>query len=115
MPKSRMSADHLTPTRANHLHSLSSPSGSSSKKSVFKTDNETPWTAQSLPSYIHLEFPTPLDNATHIALTFQGGFVGTTAFVYVATKAKNEGEAEVGLMMGGKIYPEDKNKRQVFE
>jgi hypothetical protein len=33
----------------------------------------------------------------------------------VALKAANEGEVDVGLMMGGKIYPEDKNRRQVFE
>ena len=69
-----------------------------------------------MPSSIHLVFPTPVENATHIALMFQGGFVGTTAVVYVATRRGHESsEIDLGLSMGGKIYPEDKNKRQVFE
>lgn len=95
---------------------LESPAGSSSKKAILKPDNETPWTAQKLPSSIHLFFPTPIADASHIALTFQGGFVGTSAVVYIATKPRSsESEVDLGLCMGGKIYPEDKNKRQVFE
>lgn len=36
--------------------------------------------------------------------------------VYVATRSgTKESEVDLGLMMGGRIYPEDKNKRQVFE
>jgi len=63
-----------------------------------------------------LIFPTPIADATHIALTFQGGFVGNSATVYVAAKARNqETDVDLGLMMGGKIFPEDKNKRQLFE
>ena len=37
------------------------------------------------------------------------------ASVYLAVRPKgNEGKISLGLSMGGKIYPEDKNKRQVF-
>ena len=49
-------------------------------------------------------------------LTFPGGFVGTEAMLYAATQGKgHESEVQMGLMMGGKIFPEDKNKRQVFK
>lgn len=36
--------------------------------------------------------------------------------VYIASKSPNEAsEVSLGLQMGSYIYPEDKNKRQVFE
>jgi hypothetical protein len=41
-------------------------------------------------------FPTPVENATHIALMFQGGFVGTTAVVYVATRRGHESRIDEG-------------------
>ena len=88
----------------------------STKKSIIKPDNENPWTATALPSSVLLVFPEAIPNATHLALTFQGGFVGTTAMVYCATKPHDiENDVDLGLTMGGYIYPEDKNKRQVFE
>lgn len=43
-----------------------------------------------------------------MALVFQGGFAGTAMSVYVAT----EGEE---LKLGGRLFPEDRNRRQVFE
>ena len=97
-------------------HSLSSSSSSATKKSILSSEHESPWTSNVLPSSIHLIFPTPITEATHIALTFQGGFVCTSAMIYVATKSRDkESLVDLGLMMGGKLYPEDRNRRQIFE
>ncbi|ORY28520.1 hypothetical protein BCR39DRAFT_468216, partial [Naematelia encephala] len=97
--------------------STSHPASSSIKRSLISSSNDDEaFTASSLPSSVHLIFPTPLEGVTHLALTFQGGFAATTATVYVALRPHgDESGIQLGLMMGGKIYPEDKNKRQVFE
>ncbi|ORX37951.1 hypothetical protein BD324DRAFT_623930 [Kockovaella imperatae] len=96
--------------------SLSGASSSSLRKSLIDSQNETPWTAPSLPASIHLRFSEPTDSATHIALTFQGGFVGTKASLYLASRGQDGRQADQpGLELGGKIYPEDKNKRQIFQ
>lgn len=52
-----------------------------------------------------------------MAFTFQGGFVGTSVSVWAAEEkdAEKEGIIRLGLELGGKIYPEDRNKRQIFE
>ena len=76
---------------------------------VFETHNECSiLSAQGLPQHCHLSFPTPIQGATHMALVFQGGFAGTAMSVYVAI----EGEE---LKLGGRLFPEDRNRRQVFE
>lgn len=65
------------------------------------SDSEDAWTAPVVPAHIVLTFPDPIA-ASKLALTFQGGFVATS----------------VGVTLGevtAKVYPEDKNKRQVFE
>lgn len=49
--------------------------------------------------------------ATHIAITFQGGFVGTKIAVSVASSAE---PSETELRLVGRIYPEDNSRRQVF-
>ncbi|WVQ96187.1 hypothetical protein IAU59_003290 [Kwoniella sp. CBS 9459] len=95
--------------------SVSSTAQGSSKKHLLDpttNDEEIPWSSN-IPSWVHLTFPTPI-KASHFAIEFQGGFVGTSASVWVARSEDAEGGVGLGLMMGGKVYPEDKNKRQVF-
>ncbi|CAK9784186.1 unnamed protein product [Cutaneotrichosporon oleaginosum] len=64
-------------------------------------DDDAAWTSPSSPTSITLEFPTPV-TARRLALTFQGGFVATSIVI----------SAEEEL---GKVYPEDVNRRQVFD
>ncbi|OCF37073.1 hypothetical protein I317_07376 [Kwoniella heveanensis CBS 569] len=95
--------------------SVSSTAQGSSKKHLLDpstNDEEIPWSSN-IPTWVHLTFPTPI-KASHFAIEFQGGFVGTSAAVWVARSEDAEGGVGLGLMMGGKVYPEDKNKRQVF-
>lgn len=89
---------------------------SSGKKSSILLDSEDGITLSSIPAHVHLLFPTHVEGASHVAMTFQGGFAPTSAMVYVATKHK-EGSADVdlGLMMGARIHIEDNSKRQVFK
>ncbi|WWC65646.1 uncharacterized protein I303_108267 [Kwoniella dejecticola CBS 10117] len=96
--------------------SVSSTAPGSSKKHLLNpsaSDEGIPWSSN-IPSSLHLTFDTPVQ-ASHFALTFQGGFVSTAVSVWVARSEDAEGGVGLGLMMGGKIYPEDRNKRQVFE
>ncbi|WVF68650.1 hypothetical protein IAT40_003420 [Kwoniella sp. CBS 6097] len=95
--------------------SVSSTAQGSSKKHLLDpttNDEEIPWSSN-IPTWVHLTFPTPV-KASHFAIEFQGGFVGTSASIWVARSEDAEGGVGLGLMMGGKVYPEDKNKRQVF-
>lgn len=42
--------------------------------------------------------------------------MGTTTTVYVATRRPGEAShVQLGLTMGGRIYPQDKSMRQVFK
>ncbi|EIW71724.1 hypothetical protein TREMEDRAFT_60640 [Tremella mesenterica DSM 1558] len=91
---------------------VSSTAPQTSKKALLTSSDEC-WTSTSLPSFVHLILPNPLNNVTHLALTFQGGFVATTISIYIAFQA-GESDVNLGLAFGGKIYPEDKNKRQIF-
>ncbi|OCF77791.1 hypothetical protein I204_01792 [Kwoniella mangroviensis CBS 8886] len=96
--------------------SVSSTAPGSSKKHLLNpsaSDEGQPWSSN-IPSSVHLTFDTPI-RASHFALTFQGGFVSTSIAVWVARSEDAEGGVGLGLMMGGKVYPEDRNKRQVFE
>ncbi|WWC93061.1 uncharacterized protein L201_008025 [Kwoniella dendrophila CBS 6074] len=96
--------------------SVSSTAPGSSKKHLLNpsaSDEGQPWSSN-IPSSVHLTFDTPIQ-ASHFALTFQGGFVSTAISVWVARSEDAEGGVGLGLMMGGKIYPEDRNKRQTFE
>ncbi|AFR95412.1 hypothetical protein C343_03510 [Cryptococcus neoformans C23] len=91
----------------------------SSKKHLLSPSSsggENPPWSSTAPSSLQLSFPTPVA-ATHVAFTFQGGFVGTSVGVWVAEEkdAEKEGVIRLGLELGGKIYPEDRNKRQIFE
>ena len=49
---------------------------------------------------------------THLAITFQGGFSGTTVGLYLASERVGINGADgfdVGLIFAGKIYPKDGN------
>lgn len=66
---------------------------------------------QGLPQHIHFVFPHEIP-ATHVALTFQGGFSGTAAGVWIATGppgGKQRTKVDLGLVFGGKIHPQDGN------
>jgi hypothetical protein len=97
--------------------SRTSPLAPGSSKRALLCDSEDALTFATTPAFVHLTFPSPVQGATHLALTFQGGFVGTSAMVYVGTQPK-EGEGAVvlglGLVMAGRIHPEDISRRQVF-
>lgn len=105
-------APRLTPCRVS-----STLDKTASKKNLLDGSDETCWSsAQGLPQHIHLAFPKLLP-ATHIALTFQGGFVGTTCEVYLATARPGLESAEVGLglVYAGALHPKEGNARQIFE
>ncbi|KZV67603.1 galactose-binding like protein [Peniophora sp. CONT] len=77
----------------------------------FLTDGspETCWTSQQgSPQYIQMLFPSPV-LLRQIAITFQGGFVGTSCTV--DTRASDSGDwAKLTA-----VYPEDVNRKQVFD
>ncbi|TYJ54705.1 hypothetical protein B9479_004645 [Cryptococcus floricola] len=111
----------------------SAPLPGSTKKHILSPDSSSgenlplslsaPSASTSTPSplaapFVHLVFPAgEAPQASHLALTFQGGFVGTSVNVWVGEEidSEREGEVELGLELGGRIYPEDKNRRQIFE
>ncbi|GMK57567.1 hypothetical protein CspeluHIS016_0404010 [Cutaneotrichosporon spelunceum] len=70
------------------------------RTSILK-DDDAGWTSTSTPTSISLRFPTPL-TASKIAITFQGGFVATSITISARTTL-------------AKVFPEDVNRRQVFE
>ncbi|KAI0031256.1 galactose-binding like protein [Vararia minispora EC-137] len=77
----------------------------------FLTDGsaETCWTSQQgSPQYIQLLFTASVI-PRRISLTFQGGFVGTKCVVEV--QQREEG----GWMNAARLYPEDVNRKQVFD
>ncbi|KAI0778807.1 galactose-binding like protein [Trametes elegans] len=81
----------------------------------FLTDGspETCWTSQQgTPQYIQLSFPSPV-LPKRVEITFQGGFVGTRCSVEVLSKAA-EGE-DATWQVFTRIYPEDVNRKQVFD
>ena len=65
---------------------------------------------QGLPQWISLRV-NKLTPITHVAITFQGGFSGTTAGVYLASDRPGKASegVDLGLVFGGKIYPKDSN------
>lgn len=85
--------------------SVSATASGTSRRALL-ADDENAWTAPSSPAHIVLAFPEPIA-AQRLALTFQGGFAATT----IGVTATVDGE-ETSL---GKVYPEDVNRRQVFE
>lgn len=89
-----------------------SPGPPVSERRALLTDPDTPLQFPSTPAWLQLSMPEPVAGATHVALTFQGGFVGTNISVSVATALNG---ADEPLVAGGKIYPEDNSKRQVFK
>lgn len=109
---SSVSSSHL----ADQFSTSSSTPSASRKALISPNSSESEPVTLTVPATLHLVFPTPVKGATHLALTFQGGFVASQSMVYCATRRQeNESEVRLGLIMGGRIYPEDKNKRQVFE
>ncbi|KAJ9112630.1 hypothetical protein QFC19_000650 [Naganishia cerealis] len=71
---------------------------------------------QGLPQSVRLSW-NELIPATHFAITFQGGFSATAVSVYVAAlrPGKHVDNLDLGMVLGGKVYPKDGNGRQVFE
>ena len=65
---------------------------------------------QGLPQYIQISFPSPVTPKC-LAITFQGGFVGTRCVV--DAMALSDSEKQWHTLT--RIYPEDVNRRQVFD
>ncbi|CEL61868.1 Nuclear receptor 2C2-associated protein OS=Danio rerio GN=nr2c2ap PE=2 SV=1 [Rhizoctonia solani AG-1 IB] len=85
------------------------------KKNLIDGSPETCWTsAAGLPQTIELVFSDPV-TPTQLALTFQGGFVGTRCTVYGILRQDIE-DADDGSKWQSitQIYPEDINRRQTF-
>ncbi|CAE6482186.1 unnamed protein product [Rhizoctonia solani] len=86
------------------------------KKNLIDGSPETCWTsAAGLPQSVELAFSDAVTPA-RLALTFQGGFVGTRCTVYGITSCSGE-DAEEGSKWQAiaQIYPEDINRRQTFD
>ncbi|KAL7424927.1 hypothetical protein Q5752_000614 [Cryptotrichosporon argae] len=85
-----------------------------SRRAVLSASDDC-WTAPACPATLHLIPPAAVP-ARQVALTFQGGFAATSVAVYVAVLPNEDGgDISLGLELGGKIHPEDKNARQVFD
>ena len=99
--------------------STSPAASGSNKRSLLAPDpsGESQWTSLSTPAYITLSFDKPLVDATHFAITFQGGFSGTSMMLSFATPTREEDsdKPELGMMLGGRVWADDTSKRQVFE
>ncbi len=74
--------------------------------------------------------PIEVGAATHFAITFQGGFAGTSMMLSVGMpRGSGEGrvgeadaglevrvgEEQSGLVRAGRVWAEDNSRRQVFE
>ncbi|KZT08734.1 uncharacterized protein LAESUDRAFT_723653 [Laetiporus sulphureus 93-53] len=82
------------------------------KKFLTDGDPETCWTSQQgLPQFIQLSFPAPI-LPKRFAITFQGGFVGTRCTVEIPEETGPEKTIWQTLVQ---IYPEDVNRKQIFE
>lgn len=73
---------------------------------------DSPIFGQGLPQHVHIVFDRVVVPKS-IALTFQGGFVGTRCAISVISLANED--ATSGLKHLTTIYPEDVNRRQIFE
>ncbi|KAI0931593.1 hypothetical protein AcW1_001045 [Taiwanofungus camphoratus] len=83
------------------------------KKFLTDGDPETCWTSQQgTPQYIQLSFPLPVI-PTRIALTFQGGFVGIRCSVEIQSPQESANESAWQKLTH--IFPEDVNRKQVFD
>ncbi|QRW17061.1 hypothetical protein RhiXN_05063 [Rhizoctonia solani] len=86
------------------------------KKNLIDGSPETCWTsAAGLPQSIELGFSDPV-TPTQLALTFQGGFVGTRCAVYgiLHQDSQDASDALSKWQPIAQIYPEDINRRQTF-
>ncbi|CAE6525961.1 hypothetical protein RSOLAG22IIIB_02800 [Rhizoctonia solani] len=86
------------------------------KKNLIDGSPETCWTsAAGLPQSVELSFSDAV-TPKQLALTFQGGFVGTRCTVYGIVSHEGEG-GENGSKWKtiAQIYPEDINRRQTFD
>ncbi|KAI0368878.1 galactose-binding like protein [Pilatotrama ljubarskyi] len=83
------------------------------KKYLTDGSPETCWTSQQgTPQYIQLSFPSPVI-PKRVELTFQGGFVGTRCTVEVLPTTEAGSEAKWRTL--ARVYPEDVNRKQIFE
>lgn len=86
------------------------------KKNLIDGSPETCWTsAAGLPQSIELQFPDAVSPA-QLALTFQGGFVGTRCTVSGMTSQGDvDGEQDQPQWRFiARVFPEDINRRQTF-
>ncbi|QRW03007.1 nuclear receptor 2C2-associated protein [Ceratobasidium sp. AG-Ba] len=86
------------------------------KKHLVDGSPETCWTSTAgLPQSIELQFYEAV-NPTQLALTFQGGFVGTKCTIYGMPAQGEDVEAQstVSWHTVTQIFPEDINRRQLF-
>ncbi|KAH7335330.1 hypothetical protein B0J17DRAFT_669658 [Rhizoctonia solani] len=86
------------------------------KKNLIDGSPETCWTsAAGLPQSVELVFPDAVA-PKQLALTFQGGFVGTRCTVYGILPHEDEhAEDRSKWKPIVQIYPEDINRRQTFD
>jgi len=81
------------------------------KKNLTDGNIETCWTSQQgLPQFIQFNFESPVV-PKHVSLVFQGGFVGTRCSIYTLLSP----ESVKGWQHFSNIYPEDVNRRQIFD
>ncbi|KAG8744259.1 hypothetical protein FRC12_014829 [Ceratobasidium sp. 428] len=86
------------------------------KKNLVDGSPETCWTSTAgLPQFVELQFSEAVSPA-QLALTFQGGFVGTKCTIYGLISQSEEAEAQStpSWHIVDKIFPEDINRRQLF-
>ncbi|CAE7141128.1 unnamed protein product [Rhizoctonia solani] len=85
------------------------------KKNLIDGSPETCWTsAAGLPQSIELVFSDTV-TPKQLALTFQGGFVGTRCTVYGILAGGGEDAGSLKWQAIAQIYPEDINRRQTFD
>ncbi|OCH90059.1 galactose-binding like protein [Obba rivulosa] len=83
------------------------------KKNLVDGDPATCWTSQQgIPQFVQLTFPTSVV-PRQVALTFQGGFVGTRCSIQVLPSEAVDGKGEWHTI--SHIYPEDVNRKQTFD
>ncbi|KAF8603767.1 hypothetical protein BDV93DRAFT_532992 [Ceratobasidium sp. AG-I] len=86
------------------------------KKNLVDGSPETCWTSTAgLPQSIELQFAEAV-SPSQLALTFQGGFVGTRCTIYRIPPKDNEADTSGAPSWSSvaQIFPDDINRRQMF-
>ncbi|KAF8167493.1 hypothetical protein B0H34DRAFT_19325 [Crassisporium funariophilum] len=86
---------------------------STGKKNLIDNSPETCWTSQQgLPQFVQFRF-TKRVMPKRLSIIFQGGFVGTRCAVCIPMSSDEAAKKDWQALTY--IYPEDVNRRQVFE